>query len=104
MRLKELIIQLASKPLPAEIPAKAVWLINCSEKKGVDFAGEMAFRPASYAHAECELADEFRPYDRSEERNDYFIGSTAYLAGCVAHLSCEEIDRDWESICMMMNW
>ena len=97
MRLKELIIQLASKPLPAEIPAKAVWLINCSEKKGVDFAGAIAL-------AECELADEFRPYDRSEERNDYFIGSTAYLAGCVAHLSCEEIDRDWESICMMMNW
>ena len=101
MRLKELVIQLASKSLPAETPAKAVWLINCPEKKGVDFAGAIAL-------AECELTDEFRPYDQRNGRNgngnDYFIGSTAYLAGSVAHLTPEEIDRDWESICKMMNW
>ena len=97
MRLKELVIQLASKPLPAETPAKAVWLINCPEKEGNDFARAIAF-------AECELADEFCPHDRPEGRNDYFIGSTAYLAGSVAHLTPEEVDRDWESVCMMMNW
>ncbi|WP_445245751.1 hypothetical protein [Microcoleus sp. OTE_8_concoct_300] len=95
MNLKQLRMSLAGKPKPD--PAQAVWVVNCPEKVEDDFAGAIA-------EAECEFEDNFRPFDRPEGRKEFCIGSTAYLADCVAHLTAEEIDRDWESVCRMMDW
>lgn len=88
--LKALMMSLAGKPKPD--PAQAVWVVNCPEKVEDDFAGALG-------EAECELEDKFR-----FDRNGVFLGTTAYLAGCVAHLTAEEITRDWESVCEMMDW
>jgi len=92
--LKALMMSLAGKPKPN--PAQVVWVINCPEKVGDDFA-------EAIAEAECEFEDNFRPFDR-QGRNDFCVGTTAYLAGSVAHLTPEEIARDWESVCDMMDW
>lgn len=89
MKLKELMMSLAGKPKPN--PAQAVWVVNCPPPEQDDFAGAIG-------QAECELEDKFR-YDRE----GVFLGTTAHLAGSVAHLTAEEIDRDWESVCKMMN-
>ncbi|MEG4397341.1 hypothetical protein [Microcoleus sp. BROC3] len=90
MNLKQLMISLAGKPKPD--PAQAVWIVNCPDPVNDDFAGAIA-------QAECELEDKFR-YDRE----GVFLVTTAHLAGSVAHLTAEEIDWDWESVCTMMNW
>lgn len=95
--LKTLMMSLAGKPKPD--PAQAVWLVTCPPAEQDDFAEAMAFRPASYGQAEYEVEDKFR-----FDREGVFLGSTASLAGAVAHLTVEEIDRDWESVCRMMNW
>ena len=57
MNLKQLMMSLAGKPKPN--PAQAVWIVNCPPAEHDDFAGVMAFRPASYGQAECELEDKF---------------------------------------------
>ncbi|MEG4397080.1 hypothetical protein [Microcoleus sp. BROC3] len=95
--LKTLMMSLAGKPKPDR--PQSVWIVNCPPPEQDDFAGAMAFRPASYGQAECQLEDKFR-----FDREGVYLGTTASLAGAVAHLTAEEIDRDWQSVCRMMNW
>lgn len=97
MNLKQLMMSLAGKPKPN--PAQLVWLSNCPEKVGDDFAGAIA-------QAECELENEpdggFAP--NKVHNVGFCLGSTAYLAGCLEKFTAEEVDQDWEQICTMMNW
>jgi len=87
--LKELMMSLAGKPKPA--PPQAVWLVNCPDKVGDDFAGAIA-------QAEYEFEDYFR-----FDKKGIFIGSTAYLANSARHLTPEKVAQDWEAICRMMD-
>ena len=88
--LKTLMMSLAEKPKPDR--PQSVWIVNCPPPEQDDFAGGIG-------KAECELEDKFR-----FDREGVYLGTTASLAGAIAHLTAEEIDRDWQSVCRMMNW
>lgn len=88
--LKTLMMSLAGEPKPD--PAQAVWLVTCPPGEQDDFA-------RAIGQAEYEVEDKFR-----FDREGVFLGTTASLAGAITHLTAEEIDRNWESVCRMMNW
>ena len=90
MQLKELMVSLVDAP--KQEVAKAIYLVDCPEKVGDDFADAIAKAEVAF-------------YDKVDFSNvGVFIGSTEYLRASIEHLSVTDLDQSWPRVCDMMGW
>lgn len=89
MQLKEFMFGLIGSP--EQEPSQAVYLVDCPQAVDEDYAE---------AVGRAEVALNYF----SIGNTGVFIGSTEYLRKSVAHLSPEDLDKNWTSVCDMMGW